>query len=258
MAEDHGQPDLNLEQILATLASLPQTATPPIPSQQQPLANQYPIQSEHVPSSHHLAQPGILYGQQQSSDPRLSALPNRQLPKSRTSTSTIDPATITEWKHGLRCVSKIATQSPNFVPSIQKLMQDQVRNIKDWEAGRQRLINDQTAKRENEKAHLAVLSLPGLAGTITPLRTPECEKEELEQYDQKVYRACQRMVGAQKAQLKSLGVPFFGVRPDLMLPDGCEAGAGTEDGQEAKKVTKKEVLELQRKMLNHLMELYGD
>lgn len=256
MAENTTQQELSLEQILATLASLPQTTTPPVPAQQQFAGYQYPIQSEPVPLPHYPNVSEKSHGYQHTQDPRLSGQPSRQQqPKPQTSTPAIDPATITEWKHGLRCVSKIAAQNPSFVPSVQKLMQDQIRNVRDWEAGRQRLIDDQTAKRENEKTHLSVLSLPGLAGNITPLRTPECEKEELEQYDKKVYRACQRMVDTQTAQLKSLGVPFFGVRPDLMLPDDAE---DTVAGQEPRKVTKKEVLELQRRMLNHLMELYGD
>ncbi|KAF1974902.1 hypothetical protein BU23DRAFT_385977, partial [Bimuria novae-zelandiae CBS 107.79] len=168
----------------------------------------------------------------------------------------IDPATITEWKHGLRCVNKTATQNPAFVPAIQKLIADQARNVKDWESGRQRLITEQVAKRENEQENLALLSLPGMSEHITPLRTDEVEKEELVQYDKKVYRACQSMVEAQTASLKGLGVPFFGTRPDLMRSEGGEFEV--KGGPGAKKVTKMELLELQRKMLNHLMELYGD
>lgn len=92
-------------------------------------------------------------------------------------------------------------------------------------------------------------------------QTPEREKEELDQYDAKVYRACKAMVESQTSSLKVLGVPFFGVKPYLIvyslenpsetaeLPSG-QAGGG--------KITKEQLLELQRKMLNHLMELYGD
>ena len=139
-------------------------------------------------------------------------------------------------------------------------MKDQERHVKEWESARKRLIDDQKVKRENEKTHRAALSLPGVLENTAPLRTPEREKEELAQYDKKVYKACRLMVESQSAQLKGLGVPFFGVRPELVVEDG---GKRTEDGglsgQEAsKKITKGEVLELQRKMLNHLMELYGD
>ncbi|KAK7191304.1 hypothetical protein DPSP01_003071 [Paraphaeosphaeria sporulosa] len=258
MADNNLSPELNLEQILATLASLPQTTTPPVPFEQQiHPQGLFDAQSTGTPASHYPSQTRILY--EQSQDPRLNARPqttlsNRQAPpNSRTTPSPIDPATITEWKHGLRCVNKIATQNPAFVPAVQKLIADQARNVKDWESGRQRLIEEQAVKRENEQTHLAVLSLPGMSDKIAPLRTVEVEKEELEMYGKKVYRAAQRMVELQSKDLKGLGVPFFGLRSEFLRSDGSDEG--DENG---KKVTKGELLELQRKMLNHLMELYGD
>lgn len=241
--ENGDQPSLDLAQILQTLANLPRTqsAAPGSQQQQHPYLSQDQGQTE-LPASHHPAQTGIPFGHEQYLDPRLSGRPapqNRQPPaiQDRASTPTVDPATITEWKQGLRCVTKTATQNPSFVATVQKLMKDQERNVKDWEAGRQRLLDDQEAKRENEQMHRA-LSLPGLLDNTTPLRTPEREMEELGEYDQKVYRASRRMVESQSAQLKSLGVPFFGV----------------EEGT----IAKEELLELQRKMLNHLTEMYGD
>ena len=68
------------------------------------------------------------------------------------------------------------------------------------------------------------------------------------------------MVETQSAALKALGVPFFGVKPELLLPDGVDTSNSTESPDESTigKITKKQVLELQRKMLNHLMEMYGD
>ncbi|KAF2444939.1 hypothetical protein P171DRAFT_431725 [Karstenula rhodostoma CBS 690.94] len=260
MADNSLPPELNLEQILATLANLPQAAIPPVPAEQQFHApGQFGAQLNSVPASHYPSQTGIPYSQEQSQDPRLNARPQTTLssrqapPQRRTATPTIDPATITEWKHGLRCVNKIATQSPTFVPAIQKLIADQARNVKDWESGRQRLIDEQAVKRENEKTHLAVLSLPGMGEKISPLRTDEVEKEELEMYAKKVYRAAQRMVELQSKEMKGLGVPFFGLRSEFLRSDGSDEGE-----EEQKKVTKGELLELQRKMLNHLMELYGD
>lgn len=68
------------------------------------------------------------------------------------------------------------------------------------------------------------------------------------------------MVESQTSSLKVLGVPFFGVKPDFILDDDEESLATDDEnqGQVERKVTKKQILELQRKMLNHLMELYGD
>ena len=91
-------------------------------------------------------------------------------------------------------------------------------------------------------------------------QTPEREKEELDQYDAKVYRASKAMVDSQTSSLKVLGVPFFGVKPHLV---GGSSYDPTEVGDSQPipaggKISKDQLLELQRKMLNHLMELYGD
>lgn len=261
---DIGQ-NLDLAQILETLANLPKTADAPpqVQEQQYNPSTQFALPSVGLTAPHHPVQSNATHKHGQHSDPRLhqpAPQHRQQAPvQGRISTPTIDPTTIIEWKHGLRCVNKLAAQNPSFVPSIQKLMKDQERNIKDWEAGRQRLIEDQTIKRENEKTHRAALSLPGLLENTAPLRTPEREAEELAQYDQKVYRACRRMFELQSAQLKSLGVPFFGVRLDLLLPDDSMSEDMRNGNEETRKgITKKELLELQRKILNHLMELYGD
>jgi hypothetical protein len=267
MAGNEDVQNLDLEQILRTLASLPKTESTQQQTQQQsydPAQVQAPTEST-LPYHHLQAPNGAPRVHELSADPRFMGrtpppYSPYQAPQSRTSTPTIDPATITSWKHGLRCVNKIASQNPNFVGTVQKLMKDQERHVREWESARQRLIEDQKVKRENEKTHRAALSLPGLLDNTAPLRTPEREKEELDQYDKKVYKACRLMVESQGTQLKGLGVPFFGVRAELVVLD---SGEPTEDkglsGQEAnKKITKKEMIELQRKMLNHLMEMYGD
>jgi hypothetical protein len=44
----------------------------------------------------------------------------QELPRSTATPPLIDPATITEWSHGLRCVHKIATQNPYFKMAIRK------------------------------------------------------------------------------------------------------------------------------------------
>lgn len=76
----------------------------------------------------------------------------------------------------------------------------------------------------------------------------------MEQYDAKVYRACKAMVESQTSSLKMLGVPFFGVKPYLVVQSAEEP----QESESGGKITKGHLIELQRKMLNHLMELYGD
>jgi hypothetical protein len=98
---------------------------------------------------------------------------------------------------------------------------------------------------------------------LTRLQTPEREQEELDQYDAKVYRACKAMVESQTSSLKVLGVPFFGVKPNLIFRESEDGSSldivnAQSDTAGNKLVTKIELRELQQKMLNHLMELYGD
>ncbi|KAF2645048.1 hypothetical protein P280DRAFT_546444 [Massarina eburnea CBS 473.64] len=251
MADDN----LDLAQILATLASLSKPQTPPVeapqqvydrnPTQGHQATHQPPQYPEHAHQHH---------------DARLSNRPappthSPSLPQHRTSTPPVNPATITEWKHGLRCINKVASQNPDFASAVRKLMKDQERNVKDWEAGRARLIDEQSSKRDNEKTHREALSLSGILGNSALLRTPDREREELDAYDLKVYRACRLMFDSQTVALKGLGVPFFGVRVDLVVADG--GAVGGEDAGSGK-ITKSQLLGLQRKMLNHLMEMYGD
>jgi len=268
MADNSHVPNLELDQILQTLASLPQTTIPPAPVPPQTQTydpTQLLVSADGVPRPQYPTQLGPQYGLSQTQESRMSSRPaptdrisNIQ---SRGSTPSIDPTSITEWKHGLRCVNKLATQNPNFVPAIQRLMKDQERNIKNWESGRQHIIDDQKIKRETERTYRAALSLPGLLDKTGPLRTPEREKEELDEYDQKVYRACQRLFKAQSEQMKDMGVPFFGLKPQLILPESTEATSGipaTNGSGTNGKISKKQLLELQRKMLNHLVEMYGE
>jgi hypothetical protein len=82
-------------------------------------------------------------------------------------------------------------------------------------------------------------------------------------YDHKVYRASKAMVESQSSSLKVLGVPFFGTRPYLILHDeeqnsASETANSMTADQHDGKITETQLLNLQRKMLNHLMELYSD
>ncbi|KAH7400738.1 hypothetical protein DE146DRAFT_472595 [Phaeosphaeria sp. MPI-PUGE-AT-0046c] len=284
---DNIEPNADLAKILATLASLQQLGGIAAQGAQQGYEQPqsypgYSAYTEHVQTY----PPPQSNPYPPTADPRLQHRPVTQnlsttpKPQDRVSTPLIDPATITEWKQGLRCVSKIAQHNPEFAASIRKLMKDQEGNVKQWETGRKVLIEDHKLKRENEATHRAALyvalnfmqtladrcrSLPGLLEGTPLLRTPEREQEELGQYDAKVYRACKAMTEAQSSSLKVLGVPFFGTRPHLILheteePD-TKLGDDTHQNKARvgdQKITKKQLLELQRKMLNHLLELYGD
>jgi len=260
-------PNLDLATILATLASLPKPE--PVSQEQQPqehnVVQPYPVFQAPAQSSSTVQATGS-HG---SADPRLAGRPaphNQYVPRAqdRPSTPLADPSTITEWKQGLRFVSKLAVHNPDLAPAVRKLMKDQEQNVRAWEGGRTRIIEDHKFKRENEQTHRAALSLPGLLCGTTLLRTPERENEELAEYDAKVYRASKAMVASQTTCLQTLGVPFFGTKPYLVVTSSGESQGVDESGSSGSvvqpdgKITREQLLESQRKMLNHLMELYGD
>jgi hypothetical protein len=75
------------------------------------------------------------------------------------------------------------------------------------------------------------------------------------------------MTESHNNELKRLGVPFFTLRSNLLRADSTDSpsssgdtDAKTEDKTPAADgtITTKQHLELQRKMLNHLVDLYGE
>lgn len=112
-------PNLDLEKILATLAGLQQPPVNTNEQQQQPLAP-HNVNNQFLPKQYAYTQSNP---QHTTQDPRLLRQPAQvqSRPQERTSTPLIDPSTITEWKQGLRCVSKIAAQNPEFAAVVRKV-----------------------------------------------------------------------------------------------------------------------------------------
>ena len=78
---------------------------------------------------------------------------------------------------------------------------------------------------------------------------------ELKEYDKKVHKATREMVDVMSLELKRLGVPFFGVKPDLILPLGTGKPAVRN---KSSKITEGELLDLQRRMLEYLEDMYKE
>ena len=90
---------------------------------------------------------------------------------------------------------------------------------------------------------------------------PEELAKEIVTFDMKVYRAQMQMVREMNAKLRSLGVPFFGTRSDLVRPVGKEVTAlsGTHDPKNEKgMIDEIELVRLQRKMLGILEDLCNE
>lgn len=103
------------------------------------------------------------------------------------------------------------------------------------------------------------------------VQTPEEKAAELAAYDQKLYKAQCDMNESMSQVLKHLGVPFFGTHAALILPDSKEkvmSQAGKDGGEDKEvdaqgdrpkwspRVTAKELMELKRRMVEYLEDMY--
>ncbi|KAK0104570.1 hypothetical protein ONS95_004856 [Cadophora gregata] len=244
------QPDL--ASILRTLASLaPQTQ----PQQDQPTAYGQPssFTSHFQPSQQSWVPPA----EQVSSIPR-STTPSEPPPQ----TSVADPSTITEWSAGLKCVMRTVVKHESILNDIRKMMKNQRDHEEEWWNGRQNLVEKQKARKEGQQKLDDVLKAVG--GAVTPgfaSNHSDDHTKELKTFDMKVYKAQMQMVKEMTAKLRSLGVPFFGTRSDLVIPNGKEANAvsGTADRKDEKgTIDEIELMKLQRKMLIILEDLCSD
>lgn len=120
-----------LASILATLA---QFAPPPVAPPNTQEYSQEPYRSTTPPGipENHAAQayqqPYASYSTTAPSDPRVRPTPQGRstpIPQGRSTPTTekliIDPATITDWSAGLRCVSKVAAQNRLFGETIRRV-----------------------------------------------------------------------------------------------------------------------------------------
>ncbi|TKA58229.1 hypothetical protein B0A49_10998 [Cryomyces minteri] len=93
------------------------------------------------------------------------------------------------------------------------------------------------------------------------ISSPEENKAELERFHAKLHRAQLDMFNARSAELKALGVPFFGTRSQLIVrseEQNSRASADDSQMEHAGKITDQRLLELQERMIQHLEDLYKD
>jgi len=81
---------------------------------------------------------------------------------------------------------------------------------------------------------------------------------ELEAFDMKVYKAQMQMVREFTAKLRSLGVPFFGTKSELVRVAGKEGAVSGGPKDEKGMIDEVELLKLQKKMLAILEDLCSD
>jgi hypothetical protein len=130
---------------------------------------------------------------------------------------------ITTWPPALRHVTKLGTTNPALESTVRALVTEQKANEESWWKGRETLRKE-IVKKDGDESDLAV-------------------------YDGKVYKACREMGEAHARRLRELGVPFFGDERKILK--------GEDDGDDGEgKISKDELLKLQKKMVQHLQDMY--
>lgn len=140
------------------------------------------------------------------------------------------------------------------------MMEDQRRNEMRWYAERQALKQAQANRaKSSQEAQSILRSLSNGGSPANPNDTTPTDTEaELARFDRKIYDAQLHMNFTMTAELKGLGVPFFGTDQSLILDD---RGSTAEKGERPKwspLVSQTQLLGLQRRMVEYLEDLYRD
>jgi hypothetical protein len=101
----------------------------------------------------------------------------------------------------------------------------------------------------------------GSTSTGASNTSPEELARELETFDMKVYKAQTQMVREMNGKLRSLGVPFFGTKSELVRTSGkTESGQNVANGPGVEKtvIDESDLVELQKRMLTILEDLCND
>ena len=196
----------------------------------------------------------------QSIDPRSRPRPHalqgdvvQQAPRS----AQIDPSSITAWPQALKYVMSSLSQSAAASSRLKTLIHSQHQHEKQWWAGRQSLISRLEGRDEGQKKANDLLRMLGSGKaeetSSTTQADPDVKKKELEIYDAKVYRALSEMTRAMNDEFRTLGVPFFAIKHELIDAKADESSK-TKPGA----LGKKELLELQKRMLQLLQDLLAE
>jgi hypothetical protein len=142
-------------------------------------------------------------------------------------------------------------------------MRDQRAHEMRWYTERQTLKQTQISRSSSAAKALSILQSlnQGAAGPAIEPQSDEAKEAELAVFDRKVYSAQHSMEEAMTAELKGLGVPFFGTSVDVIAADDQQAtstASSTSRPKWSPLVTEAELMDLKRKMIGHLEMLYRD
>ena len=143
------------------------------------------------------------------------------------------------------------------------MIEDQRKHEMRWYQERQALKQAQASRANSAAQAQSILQSLSNSGSHASASVEGSVDHEVEltALDRKVYNAQQEMETGMTAELKSLGVPFFGTDRSLIVSKGVEASElSTTEIQPSwsPKVAESQLLELRRRIIGHLEDLYRD
>ncbi|KIW19865.1 hypothetical protein PV08_00440 [Exophiala spinifera] len=174
---------------------------------------------------------------------------------SKSSTPTVpDASTITTWPAALKHVTRHLLPNEQAANRIKHLISEQHKHERQWWAGREAIVTRQQGRVGTSQQVAALLK--SLGGKEVPMASsdPKADQAELEAYDKKVYAGLLAMAADFDRQLRSLGVPFYAIKHELVILEDGPEKAGAAKGR----IDKGELRELQQKMLQTLEDLFAE
>jgi hypothetical protein len=190
----------------------------------------------------------------------LKPVPNKSVlapPKSRAMTpapaiiSVSDASGITTWPAALKHVTKYVAQNEVIAAKIRHFVIEQHKHETQWWAGREAILKKHQSRGDNQQQAADLLkSIGGIPTTLRPINEGS-EKTELAAYDKKVHGELTKMTAAYDKQLRAMGIPFYAIKHDLVILE-----KGPEKSTTKGRIDRGELRELQRRMLQHLEDLF--
>jgi hypothetical protein len=169
-----------------------------------------------------------------------------------------------------RYVTALSARERCYWLEYLQLIDTQNKHEAEWFTGRVELQKKHAARPQGRvKADRIIAALTGVtqpaATTDSKIELAEKEKDkkELLEYDKKVHKAQSQMVEAFCQELEAIGIPFFGIKKELIAQRDLE---GQVDGMDEKKdrdretgkIHEKDLLVLRGRVIETLQDLAAE
>lgn len=178
--------------------------------------------------------------------------PNLPEPKSKTVSPVPDASCITTWPAALKHVTKYIASNETLGAKIRQMLADQHNHEKRWWAGREAVVEKRKSRGNHQQQASDLLRAIGGTTNLRPV-DDSTEKAELESYDRKVYSELTKMVASFDRQLRSMGIPFYAIKHELVILE-----QGKEKTRSTGRIDRGELRELQKRMMQHLQDLFSE